>query len=95
MQRALSRPEGKWWALGLLDSATVASATGSGAFVARRDRRVAAQLLVSAVALRVQLWLRWPALAASLPGGAPGAGFSGRLGRLFGAAPDGEAEPGG
>ncbi|WP_363358236.1 glycosyltransferase [Microbacterium sp. LMI12-1-1.1] len=60
---ALPRAEGKWWVLGLLDSATVASATGTGAFVARRDRRVASRLLWDAVGLRARLWVRWPRLA--------------------------------
>lgn len=59
---ALTRGEGKWWALGLLDSALVSSATGSGAFVARRCRRTTVTLAVDAVVLRVRLWARWPAL---------------------------------
>ncbi|WP_345801869.1 glycosyltransferase [Microbacterium sp. AZCO] len=59
----LTRAEGKWWALGLMDSATIASATGRGAFVARRDRRRARRLLVEAASLRVRLWLAWPRLA--------------------------------
>lgn len=59
---ALSRSSGKWWALGMLDSATVSSATGKGAFVARRSRRMSAVLFWYAVWLRVNLWLRWPRL---------------------------------
>lgn len=68
---ALRRSEGKWWALGAVDSATVASATGIGAFVARRDRAVSARLLCDAVALRAQLWVRWPRLARSYRAAAP------------------------
>jgi galactofuranosylgalactofuranosylrhamnosyl-N-acetylglucosaminyl-diphospho-decaprenol beta-1,5/1,6-galactofuranosyltransferase len=67
----LSRSEGKWWALGLLDSATVESATGRGAFVARRNRRTAIALLRDAVALRARLWMAWPALARDYRLGAP------------------------
>jgi galactofuranosylgalactofuranosylrhamnosyl-N-acetylglucosaminyl-diphospho-decaprenol beta-1,5/1,6-galactofuranosyltransferase len=65
VERALTRAQGKWWALGLLDSATVASATGRGAFVARRDRSLAARLVGEAAASRLVLWLRWPSLARS------------------------------
>jgi galactofuranosylgalactofuranosylrhamnosyl-N-acetylglucosaminyl-diphospho-decaprenol beta-1,5/1,6-galactofuranosyltransferase len=69
---AFTRAEGKWWNLGLVDSATVASATGTGAFVARRDRRTSMTLLRDAVLLRVQLWLRWPRLAREYRAAAPG-----------------------
>ncbi|MGP3535477.1 glycosyltransferase [Microbacterium sp. RD1] len=60
---ALPRAGGKWWALGLVDSATVESATGRGAFIARRDPRRSARLLWSAASLRARLWARWPRLA--------------------------------
>ena len=60
---ALTRAEGKWWALGLLDEATVESATGAGVFVARRDRSVAVRAAARAVGLRIRLWTAWPALA--------------------------------
>lgn len=69
---SLPRGQGKWWTLGRLDSALVRSATGSGAFVARRRRSTAISLCRDAVALRVRLWVRWPSLRrayrASLPG---------------------------
>ena len=59
---ALARTEGKWWALGMLDSALVRSATGRGAFIAQRRRRTAFSLALQASSLRVRLWARWPAL---------------------------------
>jgi galactofuranosylgalactofuranosylrhamnosyl-N-acetylglucosaminyl-diphospho-decaprenol beta-1,5/1,6-galactofuranosyltransferase len=62
-RQQLPRAEGKWWRLGLLDDATVASATGTGVFVARRDRALAARLARSALMLRLRLWWRWPVLA--------------------------------
>jgi len=68
---AFTRPEGKWWNLGLVDSATVASATGTGAFVARRDRRTSLTLLRDAVLLRVRLCLRWRRLAREYRAAAP------------------------
>ncbi|MFB7893131.1 glycosyltransferase [Microbacterium sp. NPDC056044] len=68
---SFTRAEGKWWNLGLVDSATVASATGSGAFVARRDRRTAVTLLRDGVLLRVRLWVRWPRLAREYRQAAP------------------------
>lgn len=67
----LTRAEGKWWALGLLDSATVESATGKGAFVSRRSRRSAISLLRDAVILRVRLWWAWPALSRAYRADAP------------------------
>jgi galactofuranosylgalactofuranosylrhamnosyl-N-acetylglucosaminyl-diphospho-decaprenol beta-1,5/1,6-galactofuranosyltransferase len=60
---SLERRDGKWWQLGLIDSATVASAAGEGAFVARRDRGTALSLLRGAVLVRVRLWMAWPSLA--------------------------------
>lgn len=60
---ALTRQEGKWWSLGLVDSATVSSATGRGSFVARRSRRRAAALIRDALLLRLRLWWVWPRLA--------------------------------
>lgn len=63
VESALTREDGKWWALGLLDSASVRSATGSGAFVARRQRRAALALTRDAAVLRLRLWWRWDSLA--------------------------------
>lgn len=68
----LSRAQGKWWALGLLNSATVASATGRGAFVLRRERGTAAALTRDAFALRLVLWIRWRRLARDYRSAAPG-----------------------
>ncbi|TGY39263.1 glycosyltransferase family 2 protein [Microbacterium laevaniformans] len=62
---ALDRAAGKWWALGLQDSALVRSATGRGAFVAYRRRRLALSLVVEASVLRLRLWARWPSLRTS------------------------------
>ena len=62
---ALDRAAGKWWALGLLDSALVRSATGKGAFVSYRRRRTALSLVVEASVLRLRLWVRWSALRTS------------------------------
>lgn len=67
----LTRGEGKWWALGLLDSAAVASATGRGSFVARRGRRLSITLLRDALLLRGRLWLAWPRLARAYREAAP------------------------
>ena len=67
----LDREAGKWWALGTVDSAVVGSATGSGGFVLRRDRRVAATLARDAIGLRVRLWWRWPRLASAYRRAAP------------------------
>lgn len=67
----LEREAGKWWALGTVDSAVVGSATGSGGFVLRRDRRVAAALGRDAIELRLRLWRRWPRLAAAYRSAAP------------------------
>ena len=63
VQARLPRSEGKWWRLGVLDAATVDSASGTGAFVVRRDRRRALRLTASAIALRCRMWLAWPRLA--------------------------------
>jgi len=71
VDRRLTRDDGKWWALGLLDSATVESATGVGAFVGRRRRGTAAALLRDAVGLRVRLWLAWPNLSAAYRAAVP------------------------
>lgn len=67
----LSRSEGKWWALGLLDSAAVDSATGRGAFICRRDRRTATALLRDAVVVRARLWLAWRRLSQAYGSAAP------------------------
>lgn len=68
---ALTRAQGKWWALGDVDTATVDSATGAGVFVARRDRGVAARAVGRAVGLRIRLWLAWPRLAREYRAAAP------------------------
>lgn len=83
---ALLRSEGKWWALGLVDSATVASATGAGAFVARRDRSASVRLLWDAVALRIRLWAQWPRLARSYRAAAPALASPAAWRKLFDAA---------
>jgi galactofuranosylgalactofuranosylrhamnosyl-N-acetylglucosaminyl-diphospho-decaprenol beta-1,5/1,6-galactofuranosyltransferase len=55
----LTRAEGKWWGVGMFSDATVASATGSGAFVTRRRPGHALLLLARAVTVRLRLWLTW------------------------------------
>ncbi|MCR2816163.1 glycosyltransferase [Microbacterium jiangjiandongii] len=67
----LTRAEGKWWALGMLDSAIVDAASGKGAFAMRRSRGTAARGLRRAVALRARLWWQWPALARAYREAAP------------------------
>jgi galactofuranosylgalactofuranosylrhamnosyl-N-acetylglucosaminyl-diphospho-decaprenol beta-1,5/1,6-galactofuranosyltransferase len=59
----VTRAQGKWWSLGLVDSAVFRSATGRGGFVLRRGRRLGARLLVDAFVLRARLWWSWPRLA--------------------------------
>jgi galactofuranosylgalactofuranosylrhamnosyl-N-acetylglucosaminyl-diphospho-decaprenol beta-1,5/1,6-galactofuranosyltransferase len=59
----LERSEGKWWRLGLLDTAAVRSATGSGWFLAQRDRATALVLLVDALRLRWRLRRSWVRLS--------------------------------
>lgn len=71
VQRALSRHAGKWWSLGLLDSASVASATGQGVFIARRDSLTALSLLRAAALIRLRLWWRWHSLAREYRRAAP------------------------
>ncbi|MGK3953398.1 glycosyltransferase [Microbacterium sp. I2] len=80
---ALARSEGKWWALGLVDSATVESATGKGAFIARRDRRRFTRLLWDTLSLRARLWVRWPRLARAYRAAAPGLASPAAWRRLF------------
>lgn len=63
VEASLAREEGKWWALGLLDSASVRSATGSGAFIGRRQRCTALALSRDAAVLHLRLWWRWNSLA--------------------------------
>jgi len=87
----LARSQGKWWALGLLDSATVASATGVGAFVARRDRRAAVRLTLDAIILRARLWARWPRLAREYRAAVAGLTSPAAWEELFGSAAE---EPG-
>ena len=59
----LARTDGKWWSLGLLDAAVVDAAAGTGAFLLRRRRRIAAQETRGAIGLRVRMLWRWRALA--------------------------------
>ncbi|WP_295034248.1 glycosyltransferase [uncultured Microbacterium sp.] len=68
---ALTRAEGRWWMLGRLDAATVDSATGTGVFVARRDRGIAGRAVRRAIGLRVRLWLAWPSLSREYRAAAP------------------------
>jgi galactofuranosylgalactofuranosylrhamnosyl-N-acetylglucosaminyl-diphospho-decaprenol beta-1,5/1,6-galactofuranosyltransferase len=83
VQARLSRDEGKWWSLGVLDSALVDSAAGDGVFLFRRDRRTAARLLRRALALRWRMWWRWPGMArryrAAAPSAASAAAWRGRF----------------
>jgi galactofuranosylgalactofuranosylrhamnosyl-N-acetylglucosaminyl-diphospho-decaprenol beta-1,5/1,6-galactofuranosyltransferase len=89
----LSRAQGKWWALGLLNSATVASATGQGAFVLRRERTAAVALTRDAVALRLVLWFRWRRLARDYRSAAPGLAAPEAWRDLFDAASANHVEP--
>lgn len=57
--------------LGRLDAATVDSATGTGVFVARRDRGIAGRAVRRAIGLRVRLWLAWPSLSREYRAAAP------------------------
>lgn len=68
----LAREDGKWWSLGLVNSATVESATGQGAFIAQRDSRRGVTLLRDAVSLRLRLWREWRALSRAYREAAPG-----------------------
>lgn len=67
----LPRPSGKWWSLGLLDSAAVESAAGSGVFISRRDRRRAVVLVRDAVGVRWRLLRAWPRLRAEYSSAGP------------------------
>lgn len=67
----LSRAQGKWWALGLLDGALVESAAGTGVFVMRRDRATAARLARDALFTRVRMRLTWRSLARQYAAAAP------------------------
>lgn len=67
----LRRAQGKWWALGMVDSAVVESASGRGGFVMRRDRGVARRELAAAIGLRLRLWATWPTLARDYRRSAP------------------------
>lgn len=89
---ALARAEGKWWALGILDSALVRSATGRGAFIARRRRRTALSLAVAASTLRVRLWMRWPALRRRYRQALPGLVSRERWGEAFSEQAEGMTE---
>ena len=55
----MTRAEGKWWSVGLVDRALVETARGDGVFVVRRDRGRAWRLLREAVALRARLRTSW------------------------------------
>lgn len=68
---SVRREDGKWWSLGVSDSAFLLSATGRGGFALRRDRRRAAALLLGAAASAFSLWLRWPALSRAYREAAP------------------------
>lgn len=68
---SLDRRTGKWWAIGVMDTVTVESATGTGSFIGRRNRRLAWELLRDAVMLRIALWARWPRLARDYAAAAP------------------------
>ena len=59
----LSRVDGKWWALGLVDAAVVDAASGTGVFVFRRNRSTAAREVRRAVSLRWRLWTQWKRVA--------------------------------
>ena len=59
----LPRDEGKWWSLGVLDTAIVDAAGGGGAFLFTRDRGTAALQLRRALSLRWRLWWQWPGVA--------------------------------
>lgn len=59
----MTRSEGKWWSLGVVDRALVGTAQGNGMFVVRRDRRVAASTLWSAIVLRARLRWAWQRIA--------------------------------
>nr|WP_281370341.1 glycosyltransferase [Microbacterium pseudoresistens] len=67
----LERTEGKWWSLGVLDAARVRSATGRGAFVMRRDRRLAARLIADALRLHLRTAGRWRRLGRRYGAAAP------------------------
>lgn len=68
---AVPRAGGKWWSLGVVDSATVESATGDGVFVGRRVRRTALSLARDAIVLRMRLLMHWPAVARAYREAAP------------------------
>lgn len=87
VQRALPRQAGKWWSLGLLDSACVDSATGQGVFIARRDTPTALSLLRAAVLIRVRLWWRWPSLAREYRRAAPEMSSPASWAQIFDTAP--------
>lgn len=90
----LTRGEGKWWALGVLDSATVESATGHGSFVARRERRLAVALLRDALIIRLRLWRAWPRLARAYRSVAPQLASADAWGRRYGRTVPAVREPG-
>lgn len=88
----LERSEGKWWSLGLLDTAAVRSATGSGWFLAQRDRSTALVLLVDALRLRWHLRRAWVRLSGEYRRAAADQASAEAWGRRFaGRAADGDS----
>lgn len=71
VQARLSRDEGKWWRLGVMDTASVASAAGTGSFVLRRSRSAFVALLRDSLTLRVRIWIGWRRLRAAYRDAAP------------------------
>lgn len=55
----LTRPQGRWWSLGMLDSAVVDAAAGTGVFLMKRDRMTARRELLDAAVNRWRLGWRW------------------------------------
>lgn len=86
----LARTDGKWWSLGLVDSAIVDAAAGGGAFVMRRDRGRMWRLLRQSVALRMRLWAAWPRLSRAYRGAAPALASPQAWQQLFTAGADGD-----
>lgn len=79
----LPRVEGKWWSLGLLDTAVVEAASGTGAFAFRRDRSVAKRQLRRAVLLRWRMLVGWEKLARRYQDASTAAASAEAWGRRF------------
>lgn len=60
---SVPRDGGKWWSLGLLDGAVLATASGNGAFLLRRNRREALVLLGESLWLRLRMGIAWHSLS--------------------------------